>query len=366
VTRPLARTLGPLLAGCLSTGSLAASQPRTWTAASARARTETRSQAETHAQVQSPTRATAPAATTPEAAAILREARKALGGDAHLDAITSFAATGRTRQVRGDNLVPIEFEINCELPDKYVRRDEIPAQESGPTSAGFNGDGLVAEPAPPMPPPRPARPGGPPPPGPEQQAAARAASFKARVRTLKQDFVKLTLGMFAQSFVTYPLTFAVLGKAEAPQGTADVLLVRGPDDFTLRFFVDQTTHLPIMVSWQVPATNAVMAIKGQPAPANVPEGAVVFDVPPPPPPDAAAADKAAYAKTVADLRKKALASAPPIEHRIYYAEYRDAGGGVKFPFRLRQAVGLDTTAETNFDGFKLNAKIDPKKFEVVK
>jgi len=28
----------------------------------------------------------------------------------------TFVATGRTRQVRGDNLVPIEFEISVELP----------------------------------------------------------------------------------------------------------------------------------------------------------------------------------------------------------------------------------------------------------
>ena len=48
--------------------------------------------------------------------------------------------TGRTRRVRGDNLVPIEFEIAIELPDKYVRKDEVPAEESEPTSTGFAGD----------------------------------------------------------------------------------------------------------------------------------------------------------------------------------------------------------------------------------
>jgi hypothetical protein len=299
--------------------------------------------------------------TTADASELLRQTREALGGDKKLTAITSFTATGRTRQVRGNNLVPIEFEIACELPDKYVRRDEIPAQESGPTSSGFNGDGLIQLPPPPPMPPMPARPGGPPP-TPEQQAAARAASVKARVTPLKQTFAKLTLGMFASSFSSYPLTFAVLGKAEAPQGTADVLLIKGPDDFTARFFIDSRTHLPIMVSWQVPATNVVPVVKGQPPPANLPAGAAVIEVPPPPPATATAAEKAAYAKTVADLRKKA----PPVEHRIYYAEYQDAGGGVTFPFRLREATGLETTAETNFDGFKLNAKIDPKKFEVVK
>ena len=76
-------------------------------------------------------------------AAILASARQAMGGDAKLAAVKSFTATGRTRQVRGDNLVPIEFELFVELPDKYLRKDEVPAQESGPTATGFNGEELV-------------------------------------------------------------------------------------------------------------------------------------------------------------------------------------------------------------------------------
>ena len=52
----------------------------------------------------------------PDANAVLVAARTALGGEAKLSAVKTIVATGRTRQVRGDNLVPIEFEINCELP----------------------------------------------------------------------------------------------------------------------------------------------------------------------------------------------------------------------------------------------------------
>jgi len=64
---------------------------------------------------------------TPDAAQVISSAREALGGEKKLAAVRTFIATGRTRQVRGNNLVPIEFEINCELPDKFVRTDEIPA-----------------------------------------------------------------------------------------------------------------------------------------------------------------------------------------------------------------------------------------------
>src|SRR6476661_10783053 len=97
-----------------------------------------------------------PAAQAParDAASVLAEAREALGGEKRLSAVKNFVVTGRTRQVRGDNLVPIEFEIAVELPDKYVRKDEIPAQESGPTSTGFNANELIQLPVPtaPVPP----------------------------------------------------------------------------------------------------------------------------------------------------------------------------------------------------------------------
>src|SRR4051812_41744886 len=73
------------------------------------------------------------------AAAVVAATREALGGEKKLAAVKSLTATGRTRQVRGENLVPIEFEVTMEFPDRYVRKDEIPAQESGPTSTGFNG-----------------------------------------------------------------------------------------------------------------------------------------------------------------------------------------------------------------------------------
>jgi hypothetical protein len=37
---------------------------------------------------------------------------------------------------------------------------------------------------------------------------------------------------------------------------------------------------------------------------------------------------------------------------------------LQWPFRLRRAVGPDTVEETAFDGFKINSKIDQKKFLV--
>jgi len=183
------------------------------------------------------------------------------------------------------------------------------------------------------------------------------------VARVKQDFVRLTLGIFAQSFPSYPLTFTYFGVAEAPQGKADVLDAKGPDNFTIRFLVNQTTHLPVMVSWQAPPPSVVVLAPGQAKPANLAPGAVVVTGPAAPAATASQEEKDAYTKAVADLRRTTQAT--PIENRIYYLDYRDQGG-IQFPGKLRRAVGPDTIEETTFDAFKLNTKSDPKKFEVVK
>jgi hypothetical protein len=131
-------------------------------------------QAAAGAQVPAPV----PSAQSVEAAAkILADARAALGGEAKLAAVKTFAATGRTRRISGENLVPIEFEIDVALPDKYVRKDEIPAQESNPSSSGFNGDQLIQIPAPAVAPPR----AGVPPPA-ARGAAPQSASAAQLIR----------------------------------------------------------------------------------------------------------------------------------------------------------------------------------------
>jgi hypothetical protein len=266
---------------------------------------------------------------TPDATQIMASAREALGGEKKLSAVRSFVATGRTRQVRGNNLVPIEFEINCELPDKFVRKDEIPAQDTDPTTRGFNGDTLIQ-----FPPPGAGRggaraggpgPGGPPPGAPPPAGTARAGGPPSAggrgpggppvppIVAVKQDFARLMLGMFAASFPSFPLTFKYAALGEAPEGKADVLDVAGPANAVMRFVVQRDTHLPVMVMWTAPAP-------GQPTPA---------------------------------------------EQRMYFADYRDVDG-LKLPFRIRRAVGADTIEETTFDRFRINAKIDPRKFEMPK
>ena len=269
------------------------------------------------------------------AAKVLADTRAALGGDAKLSAVRSFTTTGRTKRVQGENLVPIEFEIAVEMPDKYLRKDEIPAQESDPTTTGFNGQALLQVPPPASPEPRP----GMPPPLPGQFENM----LKQRALTARQDFARLMLGMFASSFTAYPLTFTYIGQAEAPQGKAHVLEATGENNFKIRFFVHAQTSLPIMVSWSLP-----MPVPARPAARG--RGEVTPSPAGPPSPS---------------VSPSAAAPAPssPPENRLYFADYRDVDG-LKWPFRLRRAIGVNTTEETTFDRFRINPKIDPRRFEV--
>jgi hypothetical protein len=183
--------------------------------------------------------------------------------------------------------------------------------------------------------------------------------------TVKQDFARLTLGMFAASFSSYPLTFKYAAAGEAPEGKADILDVAGPANFSARFVVQRETHLPVMLMWQLPATNVLLKVPGQPAPAAVPPGALIVEAPAPPASSASQEERDQYAATIANLRRQALSQAKPVEHRMYYADFRDVDG-LKLPFRIRRAVAGETIEETTFDRIRINAKIDPRKFEVQK
>ena len=149
---------------------------------------------------------------------------------------------------------------------------------------------------------------------------------------------------------------------------------KGAGTFVVRLFINSETHLPMMVSWQgqaMPMRGMAGRGPGAPSPGagSTPgRGAESTTGPPPPAPAASGrVGEAAVVPPAGAINGVAPSAAPPapVEFRIYYADFRDVDG-LKWPFRIRRATGPETTEETTFDRFRVNTKIDQRKFEVRK
>ena len=304
---------------------------------------------------------------------VLASMREALGGDQKLAAVTSLTVSGRTTRVVNDtSSPPTDVEIAMMLPDKYVRKDVVavlgtntlsrttgfngkqlievmdlpPGLNSGNTfvrSAGSTGFGMAQTP--------------------EQQEVARQNTLRAN----REDFARLTLGLFGASFDGFPLKFASVGVAEAADGKADVIEITGDGDFAARLYVDQKTHLPLMLSWMAREPLRMTSSGGTGT--NAGDGRVTaggggtvvqgFQ-------SGNAQDREQLLRDLDARMKAADAQRRMVEYRVYYSGYKDVGGGVKMPARIQRAIDGKPSDELLLDKVKLNPKIDPRTFNASK
>ena len=219
-------------------------------------------------------------------AALLADARKALGGDDRLRAVKTLQVKGSFRRTAGNNQVEGDLEILVEAPDRMKRTEDMSAPGGGPavvaiqalngtevwdenTGGGarggfggfgggfgggggrggfgggdFGGRGGGGG----------GRPGG----GQDGQPAAGAPDAggrgnidpdRLRQAQLRQRQADLSRLMFVW-LLTTDAPVAWIGTAESPDGTADVVEVR-PADGTpaTRLFLDASTHMPLMITW---------------------------------------------------------------------------------------------------------------------
>jgi hypothetical protein len=311
---------------------------------------------------------------------VLAEVRAALGGN-KLEAVKTLSGTGRTlRTGPGGNTVESEFDLALELPDKYRLRTALASlgNMSVYRLSGFNGSQIIEEvDRPPnlaggthivM---RVAGPGGaamdPAKMTPEQKAEAN----RQRLLGNKKEFARLTLGMFATSFGAYPLEFAYAGQAEAPDGKADVIDVKGEGGFAVRLFLDASSHLPLMVTWMDkeplvmrvgPGGNVTTGGGGTVVQRIVGGGAPDAAAGPGQPAKLSKEDVEKFEKDLDAKRAEAEAARRTVEYRVYYGEYQ-AVGGVKLPHRILRSIDGKTTEEMVFEAIKVNGKIDARDFQ---
>ena len=285
-----------------------------------------------------------------KAAEVLAGTRRAIGKK--LETLTSLSVQAAAQRNVGNFQMTSDLELLIDLPDKYMRSESsTSAMVSMSSTMGFNGDrpvkggpqggmapgGMVIRMGGPG-----LAPGG----GGEKPTAEQQQQMdKQIVRSARQEISRLMLGWFGMTHPSVTVHYAYAGEAESPDGKAFIVDARNEDGFAARLFIDEKTHLPLMVTYKGPQSRIVTAVgpRGA-APPTREEGARL--------PDRAKSE-------VEDIQKQ-----PPVmvDYTLYFDDWREEDG-IKFPHGFRRASGGTTTEEWTVNKVKVNPKIDPKKFE---
>jgi hypothetical protein len=296
--------------------------------------------------------ATAGPAAEGKADEVIAAARKAIG-DKKLDTLKTLSVEASVQRNVNTMQMTSDVEILLELPGKYIRTD---TSSGGGFSVGFNGDKAI----------RPANsmsmagggmiirigPGGPGPapdrkPTPEEQATMDAQAL----RSARSEISRLMLGWFGTVHPSVPSTYAYAGEAESPDGKAHVIDAKNSDGFAARLFIDQQTKLPLMVTFQGPQPRMITA-GGPGGPGRAGQGREPSE------------EERKKMREQAQKQLESFKAEPPtmVEHTLFFEDWQEVSG-VKFPHKLRRAIGGTTNEEWTITKVRVNPKIDPKKFE---
>jgi hypothetical protein len=304
-----------------------------------------------------------------DAKKIVADIRAALGGEEKLAALKTISVEGQVSKVFNENTsTGSDFELAIELPGKYMKREVFASIGATRLTrrVGFNGSELIEEmDTPPamggnvhiMRAPGPGMVGGTP--SPELLAKQRAQLLASS----RREFARLMVGMTGGTSPEFPVEFVYAGQAEARDGKADILDVKGPDGFAARLFVDGKTHLPLMLTWMDrEPVSVVMTNDGQGGrsmgPGMVVTGSGVSRA-------GTAEDMAKMRDDMAARMAEAEAKRRVVEYRMFYGDYKTVDG-VKMPTKVQRMIDGVATEEMALEKIRLNGKIDPAKFTVVK
>jgi hypothetical protein len=310
-------------------------------------------------------------------AGIVSATRKALGGEDKVAALKTLTAEGPFRRVMGGGRdMEGTVALTLERPDRMKRVEEMQmgGMVGGPTiertsvlagntawddtqnRGGMGGGGMrimIAGPGD-------RGPGGGPGLTPEQLN-------EARVRRMKVQLQRLTAALLAD----VPTPWVDAGVAESPDGKADILETKEESGRSLRLFIDQESHLPLMVQYQDP--KPMVMINGGPGgPGRGPGGP---GMPPPPPGAGPAGDRA-------DVQRGGAAGAPPLTpeeiqkrvaemqsrppqlgtYEMHLSDYKKVDG-VMLPHKIDTSLDGEPNEEWTIEKYKVNPQVKQDTWE---
>ncbi len=261
---------------------------------------------------------------------IIKQARKAAGGE-KFASLKSLSAAGTYRRAMGDREMSGDLEFEMLFPDKFlktetlnpmpgmelIRLDAVNGDKTWIDSKQSGSGGMVVL----------RRPGGDSPQGLAMQQQSTHA-----------EFARLLLGWLLTTQSAFPVEFSYIGEAEAPDGRADAIEVKGPAGFNARLFLDQKTHRPLMLTYRGKQPRMQFNQVG-----------------------GAGSSPEEIEKRIKET-EAAMAAAPDVEFQINFSDYREVDG-LHFPHRLTRSVEGQVNEEWEIKKFKLNPAIKPEKFE---
>jgi hypothetical protein len=259
-----------------------------------------------------------------KAADLLAQARAALGGEKQLAKVQGLSCAGTLQRVAGDRQMGGELTLDLQLPDKMLRTESIsPMGDSAlvVTEQGVNGDKLL----------RNAKTLNTPPGMIIRMPPAPAAGSDAEAQALRNsraDMARVTVALLLSAPPAMALEFSYGGEAEAADGKADVIIVKGPSSFVAQMFLDKTTHRPLMLAYKGVAPQMRVQTQRGPAPAGAQ-------------PHSGADEAAGGTK------------APLVDISMFLDDYK-AVDGVMLPHHITRSVDGKTNEEWTFTSIKVN------------
>jgi hypothetical protein len=292
-------------------------------------------------------------------ASLLADARKALGGEDKLAAITRLQVKGEMRRGQGNLTLEGDSEVFLEVPDKFRRNESLSLGPGGPgvdrvevlngnevweensggggrigRGGGFGGGGGdfgggrggdVGG----------FRRGG------QNGGGDQAAAPNIDPERLKELQLRNRRAEVARLLLAFLLAtdspVAWVGTAQSPDGTADVLEVKSADGAATRMFLESTTHMPLMMTWtaggQRAGRGAAVRGRGDAAPGGAPQGGAAVD-------------------TVQGRRGRGFGGAAATLE-MHLSEYK-AVNGVKLPHLITRGTNGQTAEEWVIKSYRIN------------
>jgi hypothetical protein len=268
-----------------------------------------------------------------KAAELLAQARAAIGGESKVSKVQALEATGTLQRAMGDRQIGGDVTLDIQLPDKFLRIDSISPMGDGAlivTEQGVNGDqvlrssktlntgpGMVIR----MPP-----------------APAHGSEAEMQLlRNSRAELARLSVAMLLTAPAVMPLEFVYSGEAEAPEGKADVIDVKGPNGFAAKLFLDKSSHRPLMIAYRGVAPRMVVQTQRGAGPGPMPGTREPGrDTPPPPPAD-------------------------QVDINIFLDDYKSVDG-LMLPHHITRSIGGEPNEEWTFKAIKVNPTFTPDTF----